>query len=174
MPAIAELGHVGIFVNDLDVSRRFYTEMLGLTVTDEDDRIGVVFLSSRPDFEHHEVALVRGRTAGAEAKVVQQISFRCDTLEDVLSFYQRLVAHEVPINMTITHGNAIGVYFADPDGNNCELYWQTHIEARQPFLQKLDFSKPPEELVQEVRRRVAESGDTGRRDRDAVQATHSR
>jgi catechol-2,3-dioxygenase len=174
LPAIAELGHVGIFVNDLEISRRFYTEMLGLTVTDEDDRIGVVFLSSRPDFEHHEVALVRGRNAGAQAKVVQQISFRCDTLEDVLSFYQRLVAHEVPINMTITHGNAIGVYFADPDGNNCELYWQTRIPARQPFLQKLDFTKSPDELVQEVRRRVAESGDSGRRDRAAVQATHSR
>ena len=174
MPAIAELGHVGIFVNDLETSRRFYTEMLGLTVTDEDDQVGVVFLSSRPDFEHHEVALVRGRTAGAEAKVVQQISFRCDTLEDVLSFYERLVAHEVPINMTITHGNAIGAYFADPDGNNCEVYWRTDIEARQPFLQMLDFTKSPEELIQEVQRLVAESGDTGRRDRDAVRAARSR
>ena len=174
MPTIAELGHVGIFVNDLETSRRFYSEILGLTVTDEDDKVGVVFLSSRPDFEHHEVALVRGRLAADETKIVQQISFRCDTLEDVLSFYGRLVANDVPINLTITHGNAIGVYFADPDGNNCELYWRTNIEARQPYLQKLDFTKSAEDLLEEVRRSVAESGEVGRRDREAVQAARDR
>jgi len=174
LPAITELGHVGIFVNDLAISRRFYTEMLGLTVTDEDDKVGVVFLSSRPEDEHHELALVRGRLGGPDTKVVQQISFRCSSLEDVLSFYERLIAHQVPINMTMTHGNAIGVYFADPDGNNCELYCHTDIVARQPFLQMLDFSKPAGELIAEVRRSVADFGATGRREPDAVRAAHRR
>ena len=161
MPAIAELGHVGIFVGDLAVSRRFYTEILGLVVTDEDEASGMVFLSARPEVEHHELALFRGRSAAPGSKIVQQISFRCDRLDDVLAYYERLVHRGVPINMSMTHGNAVGVYFADPDGNNCEVYYRTDLDARQPFLRLLDFTKPADELMQEVRALVAESGATG-------------
>ena len=156
MPTIAELGHVGLYVTDLDVSRRFYTEILEMTVTDEAPERGMVFLSARPGVEHHEVLLMSGRQSAPDTKVVQQVSFRCESLEDVLAFYERLVAHAVPINMSMTHGNAIGVYFADPDGNNCELYYRTDFEARQPFLRLLDFSKPAAEIMNEVRHALAE------------------
>ena len=54
--------------------------ILGLEVTDEDLDMGVVFMSARPAQEHHELALVSGRNVGAEALVLQQVSFRCDTL----------------------------------------------------------------------------------------------
>src|SRR5712692_4179950 len=48
MPSIARLGHVGLYTNDLDKQRRFYQDVLGLTVTDEDPDVGMVFLSARP------------------------------------------------------------------------------------------------------------------------------
>lgn len=159
MPAIHELGHVGVFVKDLQQSARFYTEMLGLQVTDHDETRGMVFLSARPDTEHHEIVLMRGRDG--DAKVLQQLSFRCARIEDVLEYYERFVTHDVPINMTMTHGNALGVYFADPDGNNCEVYWRTGLDARQPFLRLLDFTNSPDELLDQVRRAVAEYGETG-------------
>jgi catechol 2,3-dioxygenase-like lactoylglutathione lyase family enzyme len=59
-PRIAGLGHVGIFVNDLDRSRAFDRDVLGLTVTDNDEANGMIFLSSRPDEEHHEFLICRG------------------------------------------------------------------------------------------------------------------
>lgn len=151
MPQIAELGHVGLFVNDLERSRKFYTEVLGLHVTDEDPKLGMVFLSSRPKDEHHELLIMGGRDAPPGAKLVQQVSFRCSTLEDVLEYHKRFVDEGVPIQMAITHGNAVGVYFEDPDGNIAEVYWPTGIEAAQPFLQHLDFNKSPDELMAEVR-----------------------
>ncbi|MEK8172371.1 VOC family protein [Streptomyces sp. M19] len=40
----------------------FYTEVLGLTVTDHDERLGIWFLSARPDTEHHELLLAEGGT----------------------------------------------------------------------------------------------------------------
>src|SRR5919206_182361 len=61
MPRVLGLSHVGIFVRDLQQSRDFYTRVLGLTVTDENDRF--VFLSAQPDREHHELALLAGREA---------------------------------------------------------------------------------------------------------------
>jgi catechol-2,3-dioxygenase len=53
--------------------------------------------------------------------------------------------------MTITHGNAVGVYFEDPDGNTAEVYWSTDIPATQPFAQHLDLTQTPDELMTRVR-----------------------
>ncbi len=74
MPRVVGLSHVGIFVRDLQKSKDFYTRVLGLTVTDENDRF--VFLSAQPEHEHHELALIAGREAPPGTTVVQQISFR--------------------------------------------------------------------------------------------------
>ena len=38
-------------------------------------------------------------------------------------YYRRLRENQVPIDMTVSHGNAIAAYFYDPDGNRCEVYW---------------------------------------------------
>jgi catechol 2,3-dioxygenase-like lactoylglutathione lyase family enzyme len=54
MPQISRLGHVGLFCNDLMKMRRFYSEVMGLTITDEDMERGIVFLSADPQAEHHD------------------------------------------------------------------------------------------------------------------------
>src|SRR5215216_2377336 len=102
MPKIAELGHTGLWVEDLDKMKDFYTRVLGLTVTDEDAEAGMVFLSSRPDIEHHEFA------------------WRVSSLEDVVEFHEILKREGVPVQQEVTHGNAIGIYFFDPEGNRNE------------------------------------------------------
>ena len=161
MPSIARLGHVGLHVNDLNASTAFYRDVLGLTVTDKDPEVGMVFLSARPEVEHHELLLCEGRDTPMEAKLVQQVSFRCDTLEDVRGYYQRLRENDVRIDMTVSHGNAIGMYFYDPDGNRCEVYCSTGFEARQPYLVHVDLEKPADVLLSEVAVSVAEHGSTG-------------
>lgn len=40
MPAISGLGHVGLYCSDLALQESFYTEVLGLTKTDEDQSVG--------------------------------------------------------------------------------------------------------------------------------------
>src|SRR3954452_20567616 len=101
MPRVLGLSHVGIFVRDLQVSKEFYSQVLGLTVTDENDRF--VFLSAQPESEHHELALLAGREAPPGTAIVQQISFRCPTLADVKEYYERVVAAGVPIQRQTTH-----------------------------------------------------------------------
>jgi hypothetical protein len=103
---VARLGHVGLHVQDLEKQKAFYRDIIGLTVTDEDTERGMVFMSSRPEEEHHELLLYRGRNVVGDAKVVQQISFRCNTFEDVLSFYRRFKQHNVKFDMIMSHGNA--------------------------------------------------------------------
>jgi catechol-2,3-dioxygenase len=166
MPSIARLGHVGLYTNDLDKQRRFYQDVLGLTVTDEDPDVGMVFLSARPAEEHHELLLCRGRTAPLDAQVVQQVSFRCDALEDVIGYFERLKQTDAKIEMVVSHGNAVGLYFRDPENNLCEVYWGTGLPARQPYLEEVDLTQPPAQIVAQVRASVAQYGEQGHVDEE--------
>jgi catechol-2,3-dioxygenase len=167
-PSIARLGHVGLHVRDLETQKAFYRDILGLTVSDEDPEMGLVFMSSRPDEEHHELLLCRGRNAGDDARVVQQISFRCNSLDDVLGFYRRFKDQGVRLDVILSHGNAIGVYGFDPEGNRFEVYWNTGLQAKQPYGQILDPEKPAAELLREVKESVAKYGKTGFVDRERL------
>ncbi len=160
-PRIAELGHVGLRCHDVDAQLRFFTQVLGLTVTDHDDALGIYFLSARPDTEHHELLLARGRTVPADAQLIQQISFRCEQLSDVIGFYHRLADSGARFDMIVSHGNAVGVYFYDPEGNRCEVYWQTGLTARQPFVEHIDLTQDPAELVASIHASVARYGAEG-------------
>lgn len=131
MPKVTSLGHVGIFVTDLERSIAFYRDMLGLKVSDRSERNAFMTAQDRVS-EHHEFVLFTGRAEGA-ASTVQQISFHASSLQDVRDFYKTFVEHDVRINRVVSHGNAIGCYFQDPDGNNIEVYYGTGIDWPQPF-----------------------------------------
>ncbi len=145
MARVSSLGHVGVYVNDIECSKVFYRDILGLKVSDEEPERGMVFMTAKNRMEeHHGLVLFRGREDG---KVVQQISFRCDSLSEVKDFYQVFLKHKVPINRIVSHGNAIGVYFQDPDGNQVEVYWPTGIDWPQPFSKPVDLTAPDEVLL---------------------------
>lgn len=161
MPSISGLGHVGLYCFDLDVQERFYTEVLGLTKTDEDRERGLVFLSARPEEEHHELLLVAGRKTPPGIPAVQQLSFWCASLDDVIGYYHRFQEHSVELEMVVSHGSAIGVYFLDPEGNRAEVYCHTGYAARQPFLQAVDLDADAEAIMHDVARSVEKYGATG-------------
>ena len=164
MPRLAELGHFGLFCNDMEVCTRFYRDVLGLQVTDEDVGLGIRFFSARPEFEHHEFQLINGRSVPPMKegyKLIQQISFRVPQLEDLVGFYRRFKEHGVEFDMVVSHGNAFGIYFFDPEGNRCEVYWQTGLPARQPFLTLIDLDQPAEQLVAENKELVDRYGTSG-------------
>ena len=150
--AIVELGHTGLWVDALAAMRDFYTRVLGLTVTDEDDGLGIVFLSSRPDFEHHELVLQRGRTAPRETKLTHQISWRVDSLDAVLEFHERFRQAGIEVQQEVTHGNAVGIYFFDPEGNRNEVYLRLDRDVRQPFRKAIDLDQQPADIWAEVER----------------------
>lgn len=158
---VAELGHVGIRCFDVDTQLAFYTGVLGLVVTDQDPDLGNYFLSARPDDEHHELLLAQGRDVATDGRLIQQISFRCQTFDDVVGLYRQLKEAHTRFDMIVSHGNAIGVYFFDPEGNRAEVYWQTGLVARQPFIEHIDIETPADELMAAVRASVDKYGASG-------------
>jgi catechol 2,3-dioxygenase-like lactoylglutathione lyase family enzyme len=157
MPRVTRLGHTGIYVEDLARMRDFYTRVLGLAVTDEDDERGIVFLSARPDEEHHEFVLMRGRTAPSEARLIQQISWHVGSLDDLLAFHRLLRAEGVTVEREVTHGIALGIYFLDPEGNRVEVYWPTDQRVPQPFGEAIDLDQPGEAVLAQAQALLAGS-----------------
>ena len=158
---IDRLGHVGLHVTDLDRSTAFFRDVVGLTVTDSDTDIGLVFLSSQPEVEHHQLVLAPGRTAAADTTLLQQVSFRATSLDDVKRVHQNLCDSGARIQYVVTHGNAIGVYFFDPDGNRCEVYWPTGVPAKQPFRHEIELDRSNEAIVARNRELVEQFGVDG-------------
>ena len=157
MPVIG-LGHTGLWVHDLEKMRDFYERVIGLTVTDEDDEQGIVFFSAQPEAEHHEFVLQRGRTAPPGAKLPHQISWRVDSVEALQAYHHRFKEEGVPVQQEVTHGNAYGIYFFDPEGNRGEVYLRVDRDVRQPFRKSLNLEQPVAAVNAEAERLLREGG----------------
>ncbi len=147
MGRISGLSHVGVFVKDLEVMTQFYCDTLGLTETHRnEDRM--VFLTADIEKEDHEVVLVRGRDG--DAKIIQQLSFRVGSVEDVRAFYQNFKELGVSIQQTVSHGAGVSCYFYDPEDNRVEVFADIEMPNGRGYSGPIDLGKSKEELVAQI------------------------
>ena len=143
--------HMGMFVADLARMRDFYTRVLGFTVTDSGDletargRLQFVFLSRDPH-EHHQIVLATGKPDGLPFNPINQISFRMAEFSGLREMHRRLVEEKVKELHPVSHGNALSVYFHDPEGNRIELFVDTPWYVKQPLRIPMDMRMPDSEL----------------------------
>ena len=148
---------MGIHVQDMERMKDFYTRVVGLQVAeDQAAERGMVFLTSNPDQEHHELLLMAGRNVGDDARVLQQVSFRVPSFEDVQEYADRFRREGVPVEDVVTHGFAVGVYFFDPEGNRLEVYWDTAVRGHTAFRRSIDVERPRTEVMAEAEAILAE------------------
>jgi len=123
---LKKIGHVVLNVSDLEAAVRFYTEVLGLQISDRypDTMVpgGIVFMRCNTD--HHGVALVGG-AARLERTSLNHFAFEVGSLEEVFRARACLRERNVPIVFEGRRraGCQIAIEFRDPDGNNLEIYW---------------------------------------------------
>jgi catechol 2,3-dioxygenase len=148
-----QLTHMGINVWDVKSMEAFYTEVLGLMVTDRGVgatfKADLVFMSVSPA-SHHQVVLASGRDPQATASTINQVSFKLDDLDQLREMYRRVRDHGVEGLRPLNHGNAWSVYFLDPEGNNVELYCDSPWYISQPHGDLFDPEAPTEQIVAET------------------------
>lgn len=157
MSAIPNLAfsHIGIFVTDIALMRRFYIDTLGFTLTDEgkldtpNGPLELAFLSRDPS-EHHQLVLATGRPEGLDFNVVNQISFRVADVPALQHFYHALADTPVTDIAPVTHGNAISLYFRDPEGNRLELFLDTPWYCQQPCREPIDLTQDAQAIMDQT------------------------
>ncbi len=142
MARVLGLGHVGIYVRDLERMVAFYQDVMGMRVTKQNRRAGVVFLSADPESVDHEIALMGGRPDPADPHLINQISMRVGSLDDLRAMRRRLVAEGYRIEGVVNHASAIGCYFFDPEGNRTEVFWVTGRPCWVPTATPIDIEQP--------------------------------
>ncbi len=147
MARVVGLGHIGLYVRDLDRMVEFYRDFLGMQVTKRNPVRGMTFLSSDPAASDHEIALIQGRPDDENPRLIDQISMRVETLTDLRDFYRRIQEKGYKLDRVVNHGSAIGCYFFDPEGNRCEVYWRTGKEVHPPYFKPIDLTRSDEEIM---------------------------
>ncbi|HEX4108801.1 MAG TPA: VOC family protein [Solirubrobacteraceae bacterium] len=117
---ISHLGHAELLVPDLEASSAFFTEIMGLQVSERhEDRL---FLRAWQDWDHHTLVLTKSDEPGL-AHLGWRVPRKQDADELRVGIEQRgITVHEVD-GATITgHGDAYR--FTTPGGLPFELYWE--------------------------------------------------
>ena len=152
VPSVA-FSHMGFYVRDMGAMEDFYSRVLGFTVTDRGalptpggGTVSLVFLSRDPA-EHHQIVLATGRPQDLPFNMINQISFRVPGLPALRYFHRVLQSERVSDITPVTHGNAISLYFRDPEGNRVELYFDTPWYCTQPCRERIDLGKSDDEIL---------------------------
>ncbi|MDB5194962.1 MAG: Glyoxalase/bleomycin resistance protein/dioxygenase [Parcubacteria group bacterium] len=120
---IKELGHVVLYVTDIEQSANFYRDTLGFREVVR--KPGMAMFSSGRT--HHELLLIEIGGAPRDTHFPEpglyHIGFKIgDSTEDVRAAKRELEAAGVRMVGTADHGMTHSLYILDPDGNELELY----------------------------------------------------
>lgn len=141
--------HIGFYVRDLERMARFYKDVLCFTETDRGDlgAVKLVFLSRDPT-EHHQVVLATGRPTDLSFSVINQMSFRVPDVATLRLVRDRVRADpDVTELLCATHGNAVSIYFRDPEGNRLEVFLDTPWYCEQPLREPIDLDQSDEAIL---------------------------
>jgi catechol 2,3-dioxygenase len=115
---VRELGHVSLFVRDLDATRRFYRDVLGLAETGTGKNGRIVFFSTGQ--RHHDISceLARAEGPGPQPKGVPGLYHIAFTVDDLTVARRWVESHGLVPFGEYDRGFCV----RDPDGHEIELY----------------------------------------------------
>jgi catechol-2,3-dioxygenase len=135
MMQVHELGHLVLYVKDLERSRRFYRDVLGWAEITGDQPLQMPAAAFTSGRTHHELLLIEvGPSAAAVPEGrrlgLYHFGLKVGTTDDELrGAVQQLEDNGVTISGASDHGVTHSVYILDPDGNEIELFIDVQPEV---------------------------------------------
>lgn len=132
MPHINKVAHVVLAVSDVERSKAFYRDVLGMElISDRPDDGPSAFLSFGT--QHHDIALFQapaGATLGTlrVVHIALQVDGGPAELKEMM---ERVQDAGVETTSPVTHGITNSVYFSDPDGHTFEIYCEAFASSAE-------------------------------------------
>ena len=117
----ADVGHINLRVLDLERALAFYRDVIGLSVTQQDEQS--VFLAAG-DYHHHLALNVWGGPATQppdDAAGLHHFALRLPNRAALAEVVVRILRSGHELLGATDHGVNLAVYLRDPDGNGLEL-----------------------------------------------------
>ena len=122
---IKELGHLVLYVRDLERSRTFYRDVLGWREIGTGREGAAMFSAGRT---HHELLLIEVGEAAQPIPQGRRVGLYHfglkvgETDDELRAAVDRLKQARVQIVGSADHGVTHSIYLLDPDGNELEIY----------------------------------------------------
>lgn len=139
----AKLAHLVLRTAQFDAVVDWWSTVLHLEV-----RHGSPFISFLTyDDEHHRLAIISDPNLGPNdrrAAGFEHVAFTYASLDDLLATYVRLRDAGITPIAPVNHGMTMSLYYADPDGNQCELQVDTmSVDDAEAFMAGPVFAANP-------------------------------
>jgi catechol 2,3-dioxygenase len=129
---VKELGHIVLYVRDVEVSRGFYRDVLRWKEIAAAPHRMAMFSSGRT---HHELLLIEVGPSATPIPPTPRVGMYHfglkvgTTDEELREAYQTLVDAGANVVGSADHGVTHSLYITDPDGNEIELYIDVQPEV---------------------------------------------
>jgi len=142
------LGHIVLYVKDLQRSTEFYTDIVGLTLLGKTFNGKAAVLSGGST--HHELMLISVDDAPPPLQGKRLGLYHSgwkigDDMATLKNAYDTLIRKHYPVQGLSDHTISQSIYLQDPDGNEVELYvddpeydWKENNQWMQAPVKPLD------------------------------------
>jgi catechol 2,3-dioxygenase len=138
------VGHVVLNVKDVEISTKFYTDVIGFQIALQKEN--ATFLTCGT--VHHDLALFKcGQSFRLDGGVgLNHIALQVEDFDMLTEYHHSLEIHNVKIDRTTDHGMTSSIYLTDPDGNGIELFCNNQATSEEG----LEIMRSPERENKEL------------------------
>ena len=130
---LQRLGHILMAVRDLEASKRFYIDLLGFKLLEQDPEHGGIFLTLGdygntldlfPSADPKASPPSASDGGVMQGLGVKHVAFAVASESDLKDAYFALKDAGIQIQRALDHQSQKSIYFKDPDGNLLEIVWE--------------------------------------------------
>ena len=114
------IDHVVLWVKDLERSKRFYIDLLGMTVAHEGEGQAFLWCGTQ------QIALFDATRAGREVQAASELNHMALLMEPASYEEAKARIEEEGIATRARRGDPTCLYFDDPDGHGLQLLYKGH------------------------------------------------
>ena len=132
--AARRLGHVNLFVSDIDASVLFYRNVVGLGVAWRRTNMRTGFLTNGNS--HHDIGLIdlHGPLGETSVPTLNHLAFELETQRDLVEGYRRALSNGFGFTAMYDHEISHSLYYRDTEGDLIEIYADTEVDWQKRLV----------------------------------------